>query len=106
MTSWRTRVDPAYSRRRGVDEVHVAIFEHRDDPGGWGNVVGIQIPETPEPLIGEALRLANARRTRIFVLADTAGQAEAMATRIGLCCAHHRRVPYERAAAGGFGPAM
>ena len=37
------------ARRLGI-EAHTAVFRHRDGPG---HVVGIEIPETPEPLIVE-----------------------------------------------------
>jgi hypothetical protein len=40
-------------------------------------------------------------KARIVIVADTAQQAEAMATHVGLTCSDHRRVAYERAAAGG-----
>jgi hypothetical protein len=45
-------------------------------------------------------------KARIIVVSDTARQAEAMASRIALSCAEHRRVPYERVAALEFGPPM
>ena len=104
MKRWRTRLDPAHSRLYGCDELHVAAFEHRDDPGGTGCCVGLQVPEANDQQINIALRVATARRARVLVIADTAAQVEALAARIALCCAQHRRVPQERAAAGQFGP--
>ena len=58
-TSWRTRLDTPLARRLGI-KAHGAVFRHRDDPGGAGRVVGIEIPETPDQLIAEALQLARA----------------------------------------------
>ena len=100
---WRTHVDTPLARRLGI-RAHMVIFAHRDDPGGRGNFVSIEIPETPEPLIAEALQLARAIKARIFIVADTKVQAEAMATHIAITCGQHERVPYERAEAGEFGP--
>lgn len=105
MSAWRTRLPRGYARRFGcIDPLHVAVFEHRDDLGGASRCVAVQLPETPAPLIAEALILANACKARILAVADTAEQIEAIVNRIALTCAHHRRVPYERAAAGRFGP--
>jgi hypothetical protein len=100
---WTTAIDTPLARRLGI-KAHAAIFRHRDDPGGAGSVVGVQIPETPEPLIAEALQLARATKARISIIADTAAQAEAMATHIAITCGQHQRVPYERAYARAFGP--
>ena len=57
-----------------------------------------------QPLIAEALQLARAMKARIVIVADTAAQAEALATHIAITCGQHQRVPYKRAAAGAFGP--
>jgi hypothetical protein len=100
---WRTRLDTPLARRLGI-EAHTAVFRHRDDPGGPGKVVSIEIPEVPEPLIAEALQVARAMKARIVIVADSAAQAEAMATHIAITCSQHRRVAYERAEAGEFGP--
>src|SRR5262245_40648834 len=96
---WRTLLDTRLTRRLGVDW-HVVVFRHRDDDGDpYGNFVSIEIPETPEPLIAEALHNARVLKARILIVADTAAQAEAMATRIAITCGQHQRVPYERAVA-------
>lgn len=100
---WRTLADTAFSRALGL-KIHVVTFEHRDDPGGPWRCVAVQVPECDEPLIAEALQLARSMRARIVIVADTAEQAEAMATRIAITCAQHQRLPYERASAGAFGP--
>jgi hypothetical protein len=100
---WRTALDTPLARLLGI-KAHAVVFRHRDDPGGAGRVVGIEIPETPEPLITEALQVARAIKARIVIVADSAAQAEAMATHIAITCGQHERVPYERAEAGEFGP--
>jgi hypothetical protein len=100
---WRSRIRTPLARLLGV-KAHAVIFRHRDDPGGPGRVVGIEIPEVPARLIAEALELARAMKARIFIVADTAAQAEAMAAHIGITCGQHERVPYERATAGEFRP--
>lgn len=84
--------------------MHVAVFRHRDDPGGPGNVVAVQVPETPRALFNEALRNARRFRARILIVADTPEQVSRAVGRVEHRCPHHRRVPYERAAAGEFGP--
>lgn len=83
---WRTLVDTPVSRALGI-KVHSAVFRHRDDTGGAGNVVALQIPEATEAEIGEALHVARASK----------------ATHIAITCAEFQRVPYERAMAGEFG---
>lgn len=100
---WYTRLDTPLARRLGI-EAHTAVFRHRDDPGGAGCVVAVEIPETPDPLIVEALALARAMKARIIVVADSEAQVESMATRMAIACGQHLRVPYERAVAGAFGP--
>jgi hypothetical protein len=45
---WRTALDTPLARLLGI-EAHTVIFRHRDDPGGPGRVVGIEIPETAKP---------------------------------------------------------
>src|SRR5262245_31038687 len=104
MKGWRTRLDTPLARRFG-GRWHIAMFRHRDDDGDpYGTFVSIEIPETPEPLITEALHVARVLKARIVVIADTKVQAEAMATRITITCSQHQRVPYERVEAGEFGP--
>jgi hypothetical protein len=101
---WRTRLDTPAARRYG-GRGHMVVFRHRDDDGDpYRSFVSIEIPETPEPLITEALQVARAIKGRIIVVSDTRDQAEAMATRITITCGQHQRVPYERAVARAFGP--
>ena len=100
-TRWRTRTDTPLARVLGV-EAYTAVFEHRDDRGGAGNVVAIQIPETPSREVAKALQLTRSMRARIVILADSEEQVEATAAFVSLTCAQHQRVPIERAAAEEF----
>jgi hypothetical protein len=88
----------------GLTPYHLATFQHRDDPGGVAVCVAISIPEATDVDIAEAARMANARRGRILLVADTAPQLERAVALITERCTHHQRLPLERAAAGAFGP--
>jgi Mg-chelatase subunit ChlD len=104
--SWHTRLDTPLAKALGV-EAHVVTFEHRDDPGGPWRCVALQIPECSEPMIAEALGIAQDFKARIVIVSDTAEQAEAMAVRIAITLGgQFKRIAYERAAAGQFGTLM
>lgn len=101
-SEWRTRIDPALTAKGGVAELHVVCFEPIDDHGGRRPVVCISVPEASRQTIRKGLKIAARREARVLILCDTAEQAitvGAMAPRLR----RHRRVPYERAEAGGWG---
>jgi hypothetical protein len=94
---WRTRLDTPLARRLGI-EAHTAVFRHRDDPGGPRTRLVEQrlfyhLCHGRHPLIAEALQLARVMKARIVVVADSAAQAEAMATHIAITCGQHERTP-------------
>jgi hypothetical protein len=65
---WRTQVPIEHTDRYGCGALHVAAFEHRDDPGGPWRCIAVQVPETPRALFNEAMRRARQIKARIFVV--------------------------------------
>ena len=98
-----TRIDPAYTRRFGCEELHGIYFEHRTDRGGPFVAVSFQIPETPPNLIEKGLAIARAERARVSFLCDTHGQARTMYDLARRLLPDHRHVAMQRAEAGALG---
>lgn len=120
MTDWTTRIDPAITRRFGVEEVHCACFE----PPGWlgkGPVAGLGIPECefgfmvpavdekPFVLINRprinlnvkqwtrfACEATAANRAFLIINCDTAEQVAVAARRVAKLLPRYRRVAAER----------
>jgi K+-sensing histidine kinase KdpD len=103
MSEWRTRADPEWTADYGVSELHVVMFEPREDRPGKRDVVAVQIPETPRQQIRAALRQADTLRARLLFVCDTQKQADETAKAAAKQLPTHRRVAYERAAFGGWG---
>ena len=104
--NWHTILPADYTAKFGCPELHVAAFEHQDDPGGPWRCVAVQLPEASRQVINEALHVARRLKARILIVADTADQVARAVARIERRCPHHRRVSYERAQAGAFGRPM
>lgn len=104
---WRTRVDPAVSAAFSAGELHAVFFEHKTDRGGVADAtVGLMIPEVPMPAVTQCLDAASARRSRVFFICDIREQADEVAALAATRLKQHRRVPYERAVAAGWGIAQ
>jgi hypothetical protein len=83
---------------------HLVMFQPIDDPGGDRTCMAIQIPEVPWPAIHNALDAVtrtNARYRFLFVC-DTREQADEAAAKAEKWLPQHRRIAYERAAAGNW----
>jgi hypothetical protein len=100
---WRTRLDAADEAYFGVAEVHAVFYQPNSDRGGRGQAVTVNIPETPDAKVTEALAMAGRINARLVFLCDTRDQAEAVAERADAVLPTHRRVAYERAEAGAWG---
>jgi hypothetical protein len=105
-SNWRTRVDPALSTPYGVDEVHGVFFQPISDRGGVAPTIMVQIPETPMAAVRLGMAYARKRKARVGFLCDTPEQARDIADRVMRLLPRHKRISYERAAAGAWGMAQ
>jgi hypothetical protein len=80
--AWRTSVDSETCARYGVSELHAVFLQPVDDIGGTRNCVIVNIPETPTPLIKEAISNARRMKARVGFVCDTRKQADAIAERV------------------------
>ena len=102
---WRTEVDPAQAAAYGCATIpHIVFFAPLNDRGGAANCVAVNIPEAGGRLIRTAMRRARQGRARVLFVCDTVDQAAAIAHRAARLLPRHRRVPYEKAEAGAWGP--
>lgn len=99
---WTTKVPAEHLAAFGLAEIHGVFFEHRADRGGLARAVVVQIPEAIAAL-AEAMVQARSFKARVAFLCDTQQQAEEIAEQAAKLLPRHRRVAFERAAAGGWG---
>src|SRR5215470_14922046 len=97
---WRTSL-PTYGI---VPELHGVFFAPLDDRDGPRACVALQIPEASPEQIRWGLAETAKRRARLLFVCDTQQQAEDAAALAASKLPLHRRIPYERARAGKFGP--
>lgn len=100
---WRTRMDAALEAHCGVTEAHGVFFQPISDQGGIRTAIVVNIPETPNAKVTEAMALATQTNARMTFLCDTRNQAEAIAGRASAALPTHRRLAYERVEAGAWG---
>jgi hypothetical protein len=102
--TWRTHVDPEVLEASGVPELHMTLFEPLNDRERLNHAVSMMVPETSQLEMRHAINVAIKAKARVDFLCDTAEQAEAMAAYAAPLLPGHRRIAYERAAAGQWGP--
>jgi hypothetical protein len=88
----------------GVPDLHMTLFEPLNDPGTVNHAVSMMVPETSQLEMRHAINIAIKAKARVDFLCDTAEQAEAMAAYAAPLLPGHRRIAYERATAGQWGP--
>ena len=103
MADWRTVIDPAITAAFGAGDLHVAIFQPTCDRAGPRDAVVMMIPEASRPEVAAALNAAAAWQARVVFVCDTRRQADEIADYAARRLPRHRRIAYERAAAGGWG---
>jgi hypothetical protein len=98
---WRTEVPPHLIARFGLDQLHIVIFQPLDDTGGKRDGISIELPYGQSAFV-DAMATATRTSARVALLCDSHAEAEAAAAHAAPLLPHHRRVAYERAAAGAW----